>query len=146
MRRHRILVALSIVAAGVVGAGPAQALSCAPIGQWRSDALVLGTVAAQRDVSDRGVEVRLRVDEVWSGDVPAAVWLTYQSLYPDPFPQVGRAYVVAFDDDRAVSNCSIVSITSPAAQEARPDVVRPPTGLGWASLMWWQVGQALTPT
>jgi hypothetical protein len=143
MRTLRIAAAAALAGATLTMGGPASALDCVGIADWRSGTVFVGTVADQREVNDRGGGYLVDVDEVWRGDVPGTVWVTYTSLYPDPFPEPGESYVVGLFTDTTASNCTMMKDSAPHVRAARPDVVRAPVDLGWWSRTWWPVGLAL---
>jgi hypothetical protein len=143
MRTLRIAAAAALAGATLTMGGPASALDCVGIADWRSYTMFVGTVADQREVNDRGGDYLMDVDEVWRGVVPPSVWVTYTSLYPDPFPEPGESYVVGLFTDTTVSNCTMLADSAPHVRAARPDVVRSPVDLGWWSRTWWPVGLVL---
>jgi hypothetical protein len=143
MRLLRIAVSGCVAAVMATVGSPASALDCVGIGDWTSESVFVATVATQGEVDDRGGEYLMTVDEVWRAEVPASLWVTYESIWDDPFPLVGSSYVMALEDGLVVSNCSVVAASRRDAVAARPRHVRPPTELSWWELVRWHVTLAL---
>jgi uncharacterized metal-binding protein len=132
VRRHRRVAAAMVAAASLASVAPtALAATCGP-GSITIDLADVAFVGTMTAVDSAGMQATFAVDEVWKGDVPAAVAVTGPAgqQWTDPSMAGARYLVLATvvgGGLRVGEGCNLPYLWDPSMAAARPAAAHPPT-------------------